>query len=387
MRTYTSAITSLFSRPSSLGRAQAWDLFFHMRYVAHPQPDLLLYTLMIRACASPISSGRSSEPERALDLWTEMTVDRRIMPTAGAYNAVILACAKSGLRRYVSEAFRLAKEMLDSHRDAEGRGAFRPDRKTFCALLEGAKRVGDLARARWILAEMVRGAGPDGCSLAEEVDASVNEEVMMHIFHAYATYNPPFVRSIAPLEKNGSGEVENTLATPESSPDAPEASGPPASEDVYPTFTHIPPQSRQEVIHEVRTLFQRILADVGGQDSESNGTLPIEYKFQHVTLTARLLNSYISVFYRHSSLEESRDMFWKLYDELGVERSARIYVEALERCSHTRKGRERQIAAQFTKELWEKWEAIEELKQDGDRPLSPRLVERAHTALIRTLAV
>lgn len=122
MHTYTSFITSLFSRPLSLAHAQAWDLFFHMRYVAHLQPDVLFYTLIIHACASPMSPGHSSEPERALDLWTEMTIDHRIRPTAGAYNAVILACAKSGLRRYVSEAFRLAKEMLNSHRDAEGRG-------------------------------------------------------------------------------------------------------------------------------------------------------------------------------------------------------------------------------------------------------------------------
>ena len=144
-----------------------------------------------------------------------MTVDRRIMPKAGAYNAVILACAKSGLRRCVSGAFRSAKEMLDSHRGAEGRGAFSPDRKTFCALVEGARRVGDLPRARWILAEMVRRAGPDRCSSAAEVDASINEEVTMHVFHAYAAYNPPFVRFIAPPAKDASGEVENKSATPD----------------------------------------------------------------------------------------------------------------------------------------------------------------------------
>ena len=49
--------------------------------------------------------------------------------------------------------------MLDSHRDAHGFPAFRPDVKTFCALLEGAKRIGDLGRARWILVELVRGQG------------------------------------------------------------------------------------------------------------------------------------------------------------------------------------------------------------------------------------
>ena len=379
MQTYTSVITSLFSKPLSLARAQAWDLFSHMRYVAHSQPDVLLYTLMIRACASPVSSARSSEPERALDLWTEMTIDHRITPTGGAYNAVILACAKSGLRRYVAEAFRLAKEMLDSHRDAEGRAAFRPDRKTFCALLEGAKRVGDLARARWILAEMVRGVGPDGYSLANEVDVTINEEVMMHVFHAYAAYDPPFVRSIVPPAKTRSEDSSNATGTTNS--------GLPVSEDIYPSFTHIPPQSRQEVIHEVHTLFRRILTDVEGKDKELGSTLPIEYKFQHVTLTTRLVNSYISVLYRHSSLEECRDVFWKLYDELGVGRSARTYVEALERCGRTRKGRERPIATQFAEELWEKWEATERSKQDGDRSLSPRFIERAHTALIRTLAL
>ncbi|KAF8621462.1 hypothetical protein AX15_007757 [Amanita polypyramis BW_CC] len=399
IKTYTSTITSLFSKPSSLAHAQAWDLFSHMRYVAHPEPDVLLYRLMIRACATPITSSRSSEPERALDLWTEMTVDRQVIPTADTYNAVILACAKSGLRRYVNEAFRLAKEMLDSHRDARGRVAFRPDRKTFCALLEGAKRVGDLARARWILAEMVRGVGPDGHSLDGEVDASINEEVMMHVFHAYAAYNPPFVRSIAPLAKgdtndlsldesvqaeNVSEESENVLNTSDGVD-----SGPPVPEDPYPAFTHIPPQSRQEVVHEVRTLFHRILADAEGQVSRHDwdDTMPSERKFQHVTLTTRLINSYLSVFYRHSSLEKSREIFWKVYDKLGVERSARSYVDALERCGRARKGRERQVAYQFARELWAKWETMEQSMQDGDRPLNPRLVEKAHTALMRTLAL
>ncbi|KAF8627602.1 hypothetical protein AX17_006173 [Amanita inopinata Kibby_2008] len=405
MQTYTSVITTLFSKPFSLARAQAWDLFSHMRYVAHPQPDVLLYTLMIRACASPISSARSSEPERALDLWTEMTVDHRMTPTVGAYSAVILACAKSGLKRYVNEAFRLAKEMLDSHRDARGRAAFRPDRRTFCALLEGAKRVGDLARARWILAEMVRGdvhTAEDG--MQRDLDTSVNEEVMMHVFHAYAAYNPPFVRSVAPTVKGDSQtpaegaekqEMDNNSAASEVTlGGSSEDPGLPVTEDAYPSFTHIPPQSRQEVVHEVRALFHRILADTSPEPNKCDeldvdeAALPSERKFQNVVLTTRLLNSYISVFYRHSSFEESREMFWNIYDELGVARNARTYVEALERCGRSRKGRERQVASQFAEELWAKWEAIESLGQgEGGRPLSARLIERAHAALIRTLTL
>ncbi|KAG1744630.1 uncharacterized protein EDB91DRAFT_1335598 [Suillus paluster] len=118
MKSYTRVISSLFSvRPSPsspsvsstpevpLGRlaahSQAWDLFAHMRYVAHPTPDVHLYSLMIRACAS---APLSPEPERALDLWTEM-LDAGIVPTEGAYDAVIRACAKAG-GEWVSEAIR-----------------------------------------------------------------------------------------------------------------------------------------------------------------------------------------------------------------------------------------------------------------------------------------
>jgi hypothetical protein len=124
-----------------------------------------------------------------------MTIDRRIPPAAGAYNAAILACACSGSKVYVNEAFRLAKEMLDSHRDAHGRSAFRPDSRTFGALLEGAKRIGDLGRVRWILAEMIEVSRRD----PESKDVVVDERIMMHVFRSYATYEPPFRRSMAPL--------------------------------------------------------------------------------------------------------------------------------------------------------------------------------------------
>lgn len=152
-----------------------------MRYIAHPEPDIPLYTLMICACTSPISSSHSSDPLWALDLWTEMTINHCLPPSLGAYNTIILACAWSGSKTYVNEAFWLAKQMLDSHRDAHGTSTFRPDQKTFCALLEGAKWLGDLAWARWILAEMVNGHNKD----KGDVDGDVNEEVMMHVFHAW----------------------------------------------------------------------------------------------------------------------------------------------------------------------------------------------------------
>ncbi|KAJ6554578.1 hypothetical protein B0H19DRAFT_995031 [Mycena capillaripes] len=386
MKTYTSTIAFLYSTHLSLGRAQAWDLFSHMRYVAHPTPDAVLYTAMLRACASPISTARrSADPERALDLWTEMTVEHGLTPTVGAYNAVILACARSGERQYVNEAFRLAKQMLDAHRDAYGRSAYLPDRGTLCALLEGAKRIGDLARARWILADMVKAD-------AGEEDA-VNEEIMMHVFHTYTSYVPPFTRNLAALvpgreQKVSTSSMSNTEVTQTAHSATPEHAAPPL--DHSPRFTRIPPQTSHEVMEEVQALFQRILEDTGKASNgptPENNLFPGQEKFQHVRFSVRLVNSYISVHYQHSSLEASEALFWKVFDEVGVVPDARSYLEALERCSRSKRGRERAIGLQFAEKAWSKWIAIEDAGRAGGRPVDARMVERAHVAFMRVLVL
>ncbi|KAF8816887.1 hypothetical protein BYT27DRAFT_6951503 [Phlegmacium glaucopus] len=392
MQTYTSVITSLFSRPSSLARAQGLDIFAHMRYVAHPKPDVLLYTLMIRACASPVNTRYSSEPEKALDLWTEMTQDQKIQPTVGSYNAIILACARSGTKTYVNEALRLARQMLDSHRDAQGFPAFRPDRKTFCALLEGAKRIGDLGRARWILAEMVRGQGVKAKEEEEDTEkdeqVEIDEEVMMHMFHAYAAYRPPFQRAATKLLEEKPA-LQQQQQQPESQPTT---TSPPIEAEDAPSFAHMPPQSHSEVIREVKVLFQRIVEDRNSTDSTSTPTpsLPFsERKFKSVDITTRLIASYLSIFYRHASLETSRALFWKIFEEHGVVRSLRAYVEALERCANARKGAERAVALKFADELWIKWLETEQAWKTTHnvKRSDPRLIERAHVAMVRLLAV
>ncbi|KAF9484173.1 hypothetical protein BDN70DRAFT_798221 [Pholiota conissans] len=391
MHTYTSVITALLSRPLSLARAQAWDIFSHMRYVAHPYPDVVLYTQMIRACASPVSVRYSSEPEKALDLWTEMTVDRKIRPTVGSYNAVILACARSGEKVYVNEAFRLARQMLDSHRDAQGVSSFRPDRKTFCALLEGAKRTGNLARARWILAEMV---APKRENDPNAIDTEIDEEIMMHIFNAYASYKPPvFKRAETASGSNPVGSQQEPtamhVALNESSQNAEaEASLVVENQDENPSFAHIPPQMHAEVIREVKILLNRIIDERKGLEPVATASLPIaDQKFRHVEITSRLLGAYLSVFYKHASLDASRELFWKLFDDFDVPRTPRICVEALERCGNARRGHERTTVVPFADQLWEQWIVQEDSASRAGKPLPSRLVERAHIAMIRTLAV
>ena len=77
-----------------------------------------------------------------------------------------------------------------------------------------------------------------------------------------------------------------------------------------PSFAHIPPQTRGEVIQEVKILFNRILQDGSGSTPTATASLPfIRKKFRNVELTTRLLSSYLSVFYRHASLESSRNLF------------------------------------------------------------------------------
>ncbi|KAI0369283.1 hypothetical protein BV20DRAFT_968143 [Pilatotrama ljubarskyi] len=413
-KTYTRVIHTLLSVRSAMAEAQAWDLFAHMRYVAHPTPDAFLYTAMIGACASRVLEP---QPARALDLWTEMTVDKGIPPSAAAYTAVIYACARSGEKPYVNEAFRLAKEMLDGHRDAYGNPAFRPDRKAFGALLEGSKRIGDLAKVRWILAEVIS----ESLQAARgdvRVPVFVDEGIMMHVFHAYAAYKPPFKRAAtvlidesADVALDTSSEERKASISSEDSPPTEANPSPPteteASAETSPQaqvpiaprttqFTRLLPQSHAEVLGETRTLFRRILRDVApsalsADASQQEGFVQsMPAAFQHVCLTSRLLNAYISVHYMHGILDDAVHLYKTIFSELGVQKDAWSYVEALERSARARRGPERKLALQFAREVWQEWQPVEDAwrrKLPHPRGVDARMVERAYTAMIRILSL
>ncbi|KAI1787345.1 hypothetical protein LXA43DRAFT_714629 [Ganoderma leucocontextum] len=395
-RSYTRLITNLLSLRSSVAEAQAWDLFSHMRYVAHPNPDPYLYTIMISACASRVITP---QPARALDLFTEMTVDKRIPPTAQAYTAAIYACARSGEKLYVGEAFRLAKEMLDGNRDAYGNPAFTPDRRTFCALLEGAKRIGDLAKVRWILAEIVAlGLRVTRGDVRDLV--VVNEEIMTHVFHAYAAYRTPFIRASAPLvEQNG--DAPSDAETPVSAEAQGAESAATKPEDVGQTtaeqeqtglpiapeahhFTAILPQSHAEVLYEARALFARTVHTASPRED------PMLQAFDRVELTPRLLNAFLSVHYAHALFGESTQLYRTLFAEHGVGKNAWTHVEALERAARAKRGAERQDSLKFAREVWAEWQPMEEAwwRREGrnEARVDARLVERAYVAMIHVLS-
>ncbi|EGO20422.1 hypothetical protein SERLADRAFT_477985 [Serpula lacrymans var. lacrymans S7.9] len=325
-----------------------------------------------------------------------MTVDHSIQPSVGAYNAVILVCARSGQKKYVHEAFRLAKEMLDSNRDARGHCAYPPDRQTFIALLEGAKRIGDLGRTRWILAELVNGrSDPWYTGDSGRQDLIINEEIMMHIFHAYAAYKPPFKRgalrfvSERPEAAIGKGQQsQETDSHPGPSSGTPLGPGDLPIEMEASTFSHIPPQTSTEVVAEAKALFGYIKRDLlpnVPRELHPDTFDPVQKKFEGVQLTPRLLNAYLSVYYAHSGIVSSHQLFKTIFPELCVEKNAQSYVEAMERCAMSKK-HERDLAFPFAEEVWREWQSTEFDGAHRQR-YGARMAERAHSAKIRTLTL
>ena len=408
IKSYTRLISALFNvqtLPSSdlrLGRsaaqAQAWDLFAHMRYVAHPVPDAHLYDVMIRACGS----FARPEPERALDLWMEMQ-ENGIKPTKGAYEAVIRVCGRAG-PEWLGEGMRLAREMSDQYSitGMDGRGLW-------CGLLEGCKRAGDLKKARWILAEAVRGSD-DG---ATRKDSMVDAELMTHIFHTYASYKPPFRRETTRLvdrsavsdgevptnesraqEMSNHSEPLSRVSTEHTREDAVFPDVPVENVESMPSFSRLPPQTSSDVIAETRALFDRILQDRSLSREEAprfpRAALLVG-RFAHVELTPVLLNAYLSVFYRHASIESSREAFNSLFndspDGQALHPDEYTYINALERCAIAR-AEDRHIAVRWAEGVWDYWEAIEAKGlRDGQGNVGPfaRLIEKAHAAMRRVL--
>ncbi|KAF8884453.1 hypothetical protein BD779DRAFT_776164 [Infundibulicybe gibba] len=72
-------------------------------------------------------------------------------------------------------------------------------------------------------------------------------------------------------------------------------------------FTHIPQQSRSEVVKEARALFKRIIHDTRANLEDPDTVASPQ--FRHVALTTRLLNSYLSIHYKHSTLDKSCKLF------------------------------------------------------------------------------
>jgi hypothetical protein len=365
MSAYSRLIAALFRTPFSLAHMQAWDLFAHMRYVAHLQPDTLLFTQMIHACALPTPA----EPERARPVHRNDHRSRdsahcgRLQPRDPRVRAL-------GLKGVRERGIPAGEG--NARRAPRGRDTFRPDSQTFGALLEGAKRVGDLGRTRWILAEMIGVARQN----PESRDVVIDERIMMHVFHVYAAYRPPFKRSMAPLV-DADVDTASTVAPP--SEGAASSSVEASSHEPNPSFAHLPPQNRAKVINEARAHFSRVSRSSSSLSSPPPGAAALP-TLPDVHITPRLLNAYLAIFYTHASLEKAHEAFRTVFAQEGVEKEAHTLVEALERCARARRGPEHtsSIVVGFAEDAWREWVVLE-----NSSHLSARHIQRAYAARIR----
>ncbi|KAK9897302.1 hypothetical protein P389DRAFT_209814 [Cystobasidium minutum MCA 4210] len=178
-KTYAAVISHIFHSRSRSGiRSRAWNLYGHMRLVAHPIPSVEVFDAMIYGC----SLDDRASPERALDLFTEMT-ELGVKPSYNTYLGLIRSCARDQDKNspFYFEALRLLKELLE-------RG-FQPERDIFNCILEGARSRGDIGRAKWIVANMLQIASryPD----PRENPLAPDSRTINSLFLTAATYRPP----------------------------------------------------------------------------------------------------------------------------------------------------------------------------------------------------
>lgn len=406
LATYTMALTHLLHLHESNPAVQSriWSLFNRMRLVAHPIPDALCYAVMIRACAIGIpqvkdslwnpadrrtksssslikkKSGSQPDTERALDLFREMTNRYNIRPSVDVYSALIDCCV--GRPEMYEKAWQLFRNMVEMDRlrmNSKGKNlpSTAPNRKIFNLLLTGCRKNGDLLRARWILAEMLRsatlrwkelmemeqrGEKVDEWMLQDVEQRRPDEKTMSEMFLTYA--KPPHRADIAIKTAMGAGadsKVGTSAAgaaravaqSPDQLVEADEAQD--VDED---TMTYRLPSSRKALLREATSLMERIKLD----HNQKGGLL------SSVRPGVILINSYLKVVANHSHsidvVERLRQVAFgtatktdavdekSLFETLNVEPDGSTCMVLLQ-CLGYRGGSEGVL--EFIWEVWDKW--------------------------------
>ncbi|WWC72528.1 uncharacterized protein I206_106490 [Kwoniella pini CBS 10737] len=401
-------------QPNSHSRALAWDLFTNMRLVAHPTPSRELYTTMIKTCAD----SNQPEPERARDLWIEMTESEKIQPTREEYSAIIRALGST--KKDYLEAFDLLRQMLAKHHDitytpfAEGLedipkfSEYVPTLETFVGLLEGTKRAGDMNRARWILTETVKLARTGQILKSKEWKDGIDADLLSGVFMTYASWKPLVRRGVVKLRDQDEQMTETQV---EQTPDIAHSGQVSVEnqeeewldvnvmEELVESSSHnsqaveehpnsqpdlpLTPQSSADALREATALFQRLLDDIASPSS-STDYLP----FKNVVLGPKLINSYISVHLAHSSsLASTKQVYedvWQTVLKLTngeVKPNGWTYMQILEKCAHGNRGgindSDRSVAFEWGKLIWEeylKWFEINSKKLE--EIIEPSIKER-----------
>ncbi|CCX33287.1 Similar to Mitochondrial group I intron splicing factor CCM1; acc. no. C4R5P7 [Pyronema omphalodes CBS 100304] len=161
---YTSLIQTCINRQEF---DTAWQIFNLMKLKSTATaPDVATYSLMIHACAV------KGEAERALDLFTDMTVRKELVPTEYTYQSIIHACAVR--KDYFGEAWKYARIMQEA--------GLPITIMVFNVLLQACGVVGELTRARLLLRHMSESGNPD---------IYPNKFTFQNALRAYSNYQAP----------------------------------------------------------------------------------------------------------------------------------------------------------------------------------------------------
>lgn len=296
--TYTNLIKGhLLSKQPAKMKERGWNLFVHSRLMAHPTPSISLYSAMITACAD----GIEPEIERALDLYKEMK-EYGLPLDQTVYASLMHTLAKGHRRGTASEIDRLLNEMIDS--------GIQPTHLTFAALMELAKRIGDVGRARHILANWMRSGYP------------ITSQDVARFFYAYAAAQTPQLNHRRSLSDETNFETSDSVDLEESE----EYDANSFTPESIPRFPH-------ELIAESDMIFNKILNDKSHKvviddfsvvEKESASHVGESFKpFENLELDSRLINSYLSIRLNHSSPNPAEliDFVKTLFSKLNLSRN------------------------------------------------------------------
>ncbi|MBW0491989.1 hypothetical protein O181_031704 [Austropuccinia psidii MF-1] len=354
-----------FISHTSMRRSTSIDLFDRIRLLAHPNPPLSIWNALLKALAS----GASTEPERSMDLFLDLKTNGH-NPTVETYNHLIRSMIrarrpakgtsqrKTQQEKWYFNALRLLKQMIDHD-------SLRPNLTTFSVLLEGAKRLGDLARAKWtygLFLKQLQIEQQKPLTIGSEL-AWVHVQAATSLLQTYASFSPT-VKYL--LSKSTQGLVKSPLSDP--------------------TFFQTLPQTTSEVISEADLIINQFI----------NHSQPINFLPQPACRSDQrklsfLLTSYLSAYSSHTTIDQLYSRYnaytssMKNCNGHGAIRMSWTYLIMLERCEHARSA---QKAGLIAREVFTEWELNQDLIKSFElvQSVESRLVSQIWASWIRLQA-
>lgn len=354
----------------SMKRMTSIDLFNRLRLLAHPHPPISIWNALLRALAS----GASTQPERAMDAFLDLKANG-LAPTVDTYNHLIRSMIRarrsavgtsqrrSGYEKWYYSALRLLKQMIDDD-------GVRPNLSTFLVLLEGAKRIGDLARAKWtygLFVQQLEYERQNPMANLQDMDW-LHVSAVVSLLQTYASFSPS--NKYLQVKKKKMA-VEAVTQCPLNDP------------KFYKTL----PESTLEILTEVEFIFAQFISSSGTHQRP----IQVRNRADKRRLSV-LISSYLSVYSSHSTIEELYSKYTTLTHPInqpshqsGAIRISWTYLILLERCEFLRSA---QKAGSIGREIFKEWESNQESIKQSElvRCVESRLMSQIWAAWIRLQA-